>query len=120
METALAQLQREASSAIARAFGSTLAPEETEADLSPCAQEGFGHYQCNSALRLSKSLKQNPRAIAQKIIDSLDSKFATSFSTIDIAGPGFINFTLSPSFLSKQLQEMLQDPLLGTPRPSMR
>ncbi|MDE3045102.1 MAG: arginine--tRNA ligase [Verrucomicrobiota bacterium] len=117
METFLAHLQREASEAIARAFAGSLTPEEAKADLAPCAQDEFGHYQCNSALRLSKQLKQNPRAIAQKIIDALDPLFLKTFSKIEIAGPGFINFTLSPLSLSHQLQGMLKDSFLGVPRP---
>ena len=41
--------------------------EESLAEMAPCHQEGFGHYQCNSALRLAKILKKNPRPVAQEI-----------------------------------------------------
>lgn len=111
METLLAFLRRTVTEAIAAALS-----DETEADVAPCAEE-FGHYQCNNALKLSKVLKQNPRAIAQKIIDHFPQNFC---SKIEIAGPGFINFTLAPAFLSKQLQRQLEDKFLGAPVPEKR
>src|SRR5262249_26200220 len=84
------------------------------------SQEEFGHYQCNSTLRLSKLLKQNPRAVAQAIIDSLDQSVKHNCSKIEIAGPGFINITFSPTFLSEQLALVFKDPKLGLPRPAAR
>jgi len=117
METLLATLRKEVTDAISRAFGDSLPAEQAIADMAPCASEEFGHYQCNSALRLSKQLKSNPRAVAQKIIDHFQSKIC---SKIEIAGPGFINFTFSDSFLSKQLQQQLKDRLLGAYPPSKR
>ena len=108
METLLATFRSKVTDAIAHAFD--LPPQEASADMSPSTQEEFGHYQCNSALRLSKLLKQNPRAVAQKIVDHFDS---TICSKVEIAGPGFINFTLSSSFLSQQLQQQLFDRFLG-------
>jgi arginyl-tRNA synthetase len=117
METLLSTFRGQVTDAIVRAFKSELSAEETLADMAPCLQEEFGHYQCNSALRLSKLLKQNPRVVAQKIIDHLDAKMC---SKIDIAGPGFINFTLSPAFLSEQLNQQLRDRYLGACSPAKR
>jgi len=108
METILIFLQREANRAVERAFGMT-----EEAEIAPCP-EAFGHYQCNSAPRLAKVLKTNPRAVAEKIVGALELKGACS--KVEIAGPGFINFTLAPEFLSKELQKQFSDPLLGMPR----
>ncbi|PIS02629.1 MAG: arginine--tRNA ligase, partial [Chlamydiae bacterium CG10_big_fil_rev_8_21_14_0_10_42_34] len=117
METLLSTFRSKITQSIVKAFGGELSAEESVADISPCAQEEFGHYQCNSALRLSKLLKQNPRAIAQKIIDQFDAKMC---SKVEIAGPGFINFTLSAPFLSDQLQEQFQDKLLGACPPKKK
>ncbi|MBM3183729.1 MAG: arginine--tRNA ligase, partial [Chlamydiae bacterium] len=108
MEMLSSFLQRAVSTAIGSLF--ELSSEETKAEISPCAQEQFGHYQCNSALRLAKTLGQNPREIAERIIEKLDR---SAFANIAIAGPGFINFTFSPEFLSKELQKQLKDPLIG-------
>ncbi len=115
METLISLFRRKVSEAISLALN--LPIEESQADMAPSSQEEFGHYQCNSALRLAKALQQNPRAIAQKIIDKFDQSFC---SKIEIAGPGFINFTLSPHFLSQQLQEQFHDRLCGASLPKKR
>lgn len=120
METLSVELERALTAAIEQSFGSDLAPEETHADISPCAQEEFGHYQCNSALRLGKRLSKNPRLIAQILIDSLNTTARLCFSKIEIAGPGFINFTFHPAFLSETLNLLLTDPLLGAMPPKRK
>lgn len=118
MESLLGGLHRHLTRSIQAAFADALKPEEQEANIAPCEQEEFGHYQCNSALRLSKILKINPRAVAQKIVDHLDEK--QIYSKIGIAGPGFINFTFTPSFLSQGCQRQLLDPLLGAKAPEKK
>lgn len=117
METLLTTFREKLTASIGRAFGDALSDIERVADVAACVQEDFGHYQCNSALRLSKLLKQSPRAIAQKIIDHFDTDMC---SKIEIAGPGFINFTLSSSFLSTQLQNQLNNPFLGACPPAKK
>src|SRR3989338_5296870 len=104
MEMLLTFFQKKVTKAIRLAFPSFF--EESTAEITPSTQEEFGHYQCNSALRLAKIVQQNPRIIAQKIVDHLDHSMCEK---VEIEGPGFINFTLLPSFLSHQLQEQLFD-----------
>lgn len=115
MQTLLSFLEQTVGQAIASAFNLPLF--EAHADIAPCAQENFGHYQCNSALSLAKKLQQSPRLIAQKMIDHIDP---APFSQIAIAGPGFINFTFSPRFLSQELAKQLFHPLLGAESPPKR
>ncbi len=110
METILYILKRKTQEAILAAFPESI---QEEPDVAACADENFGHYQCNSAPKLAKALKMNPRLVAQKIVDQL--ALPEICSKIDIAGPGFINFTLSSEFLSTQLQQQLNDPKLGAP-----
>ncbi len=119
MRTLLEYLQGLATQAITSQFPA-LSESEREADVAFCAQEEFGHYQCNSALRLSKLVKMNPRAVAQKIIDGLPSELLKSAASIVIAGPGFINITLSSPFLSEQLHKMFTDPKLGASVPKKK
>ncbi|MFD1122754.1 arginine--tRNA ligase [Methylophilus flavus] len=52
-----------------------------------------GDFASNIAMQLAKPLKQNPRAIAQTIIDGLPAN--SVISKVEIAGAGFINFFLS-------------------------
>lgn len=99
----------------------SLYKEAKEAEIQPCAQEQFGHYQCNSPLQLAKVLQASPRDIASKIVDQIASLTEEKvFEKIDIAGPGFINFYLHPSFLAKSLYQILQDPFLGVERPEKK
>lgn len=57
----------------------------------------FGDYATNVALQLSKKVGQNPREVAQKIVDALPT--GEVIAKADIAGPGFINLTLTDSAL---------------------
>ncbi len=82
-----------------------------QAEITPSTQEKFGHYQYNSAMKLSKLLKQPPRQIAESIVKHLDSP--TIIAKTEIAGPGFINITLDPVYLSKQTDILLHDSHLG-------
>jgi arginyl-tRNA synthetase len=65
----------------------------------------FGDYQANGAMGAAKYLKTNPRELAQKIVDQLDLEGIAE--KIEIAGPGFINITLSNDFLASCLPSCL-------------
>ncbi len=71
----------------------------------------FGDYQANMAMGLAKKLGQQPRTIAQSIVDNLD--VSEICEAPQIAGPGFINFTVKPSYLATQIQAMQRDSRLG-------
>ncbi|MCM1982188.1 arginine--tRNA ligase [Lyngbya confervoides] len=95
--------------ALVAAFGPSF--QETDPLLMPTNQPKFGDYQANVALSLAKPLKQAPRAIAAQIVDHLAVDHLSEAPTI--AGPGFINFKLTPEFLAQQLQQLQQHPRLG-------
>ena len=57
----------------------------------------FGDYASNVALVGAKELKSKPADLAKKIIENLDQKM---FEKVEVAGPGFINFTLRVSELT--------------------
>lgn len=78
-----------------------------------CAtQEKFGHYQCNSAMKLCKKIKLPPKEIAHTLEKNL-SQNSKTFSKITVDGPGFLNMTLSSNFLTDLLSNQLNDPMLG-------
>ncbi len=81
-------------------------------EVTPSTQEKFGHYQCNTAMKLTKELKKNPRQIAEQIIAALDQQEGL-IASLEIAGPGFINITLNPALLSQKIDLLLRDPHLG-------
>jgi arginyl-tRNA synthetase len=64
-----------------------------------------GDFASNIALRLAKPLAKNPREIAAAIIAVLRKNDVTS--KIEVAGPGFINFYLSPQAFYAELQTIL-------------
>jgi arginyl-tRNA synthetase len=72
--------------------------------------------QVNGALPLAKQIGSNPREIAQRVVDSGVLKGVCS--TVEIAGPGFINLTFDDAFLAEQLEQVAVDTRLGVPEAS--
>ncbi|MBC8312547.1 MAG: arginine--tRNA ligase [Candidatus Marinimicrobia bacterium] len=68
-----------------------------------------GDFASNIALVLAKPLGKNPREIAESIKTELQNSFNDNFDSIDIAGPGFINFRLKKSVLSDLLLNIITE-----------
>lgn len=68
-------------------------------------EEVFGDASTPLAMGLSKLLKKAPRKIAEDIINSIENK--SFLKKIDIAGPGFINFSFTDQYLQSALQNLL-------------
>ncbi len=62
-------------------------------------EEKFGDYATNVALQLAGRLGQNPRAIADVIADRLRTTLPDTIASIEVAGPGFLNLTLTDGAL---------------------
>mgnify|MGYP001598887946 CR=1 FL=1 len=69
--------------------------------------ESLGDLATPVAMSLSKTLKKSPREIAKEIVNSIKQK--STFDKIDIAGPGFINFTFSKEYLYSELKNLLKN-----------
>ena len=67
--------------------------------------------QVNGSLALAKQLGKTPREIAQLVLDEAD--LSSVCSSVEIAGPGFINITFAPEFLAAELARAAADPRLG-------
>lgn len=65
-----------------------------------------GDFASNIAMQLAKPLRQNPRAIAQAIIDALPAN--NVISKVEIAGAGFINFFLAASSKQQVVKSIFQ------------
>ena len=65
----------------------------------------FGDLSTNIALLLSKKLSKNPLDIADDIKNKLEK--SNLFKTINIAGPGFLNFNLNPTSIANELIEII-------------
>jgi arginyl-tRNA synthetase len=112
MPTITQQLDASFRAAISVAFGVDADPL-----IALSQNEKFGDYQSNAAMGLAKLLaektgqKTTPRAIAEQVKAKLElGEMATDIS---IAGPGFINVSLSPAFLTKKLNVAVDNPRLG-------
>lgn len=87
-------------------------PDSCSPHLNPGNKPEFGDFQINGAMAAAKQLKANPRELAQQIIDNL--QLDSVCSTIEIAGPGFINLKLDNQWLAGFLGELDASEKLGT------
>ena len=71
----------------------------------------LAQFQCNGALAAAKAAKKNPRVVAEAIIARIKDNAA--FSKSEIAGPGFINLTLTDAYLGEYLSGIKSDPRCG-------
>ena len=92
--------------------------EQICVEVTPSTQEDFGHYQCNTAMKLAKSLRQNPRQVAERIVANLNATNLPVLSKVDVAGPGFINVTIDTAYLNQGVNILSNDPRLGIEKPS--
>jgi arginyl-tRNA synthetase len=72
------------------------------------ADKKFGDFSTNIALLTAKEFRRNPRELAGELIKHMDFPEGTVERT-DIAGPGFINFYLTPVFIMKSLERIIHD-----------
>ncbi|NWF60509.1 MAG: arginine--tRNA ligase [Fischerella sp.] len=102
-------LKEKLQQALVAAFGADCA--DVDPMLVTASNPKFGDYQANVALSLAKRLGQQPRAIAQAIVDKLD--VSEICKPPEVAGPGFINLKLTTEYLETQLAAMQADSRLG-------
>jgi len=69
-----------------------------------------GDLAITAALQLAKPLGQNPRAIAQTLVERLQAQpaFQRWVAALEIAGPGFINLRLRPAAKQTVVREVLE------------
>jgi arginyl-tRNA synthetase len=69
-------------------------------------------YQANGVLPLAKRLGRNPRDLATAIADQAAGQLG-GIAEIEVAGPGFLNLTLTGAFVAGELSALAADPRLG-------
>jgi arginyl-tRNA synthetase len=67
-----------------------------------------GDYSTNAALAFGKLLKKNPVELAKVLAERINSEVPPEISKVETAGPGFINFFLSPAFLNSSIAEIME------------
>lgn len=81
-------------------------PEEIPAIVLEVPKDkAHGDFATNAAMQLTRIAKKNPRQIAEEILAKLDYSKA-GIEKAEIAGPGFINFTLGKGYLYPILLEV--------------
>ncbi len=81
----------------------------------PSSDPKFGDYQANGCMAIAKSLKQNPKGVAEGVAMAVD--LAPIADEPEVAGPGFLNVRVRPDWISARLAELVDDPKLGVGPP---
>ncbi|WP_053937692.1 arginine--tRNA ligase [Amantichitinum ursilacus] len=108
--TLLQLLTQRAAAAFAKAGAPDAAPLVQAA-----SKAEFGDYQINGVMGAAKALKTNPRELATRVLADLELDGIAS--KLEIAGPGFINVTLSDEFLASRVLQQQDDVRLGAGTP---
>ena len=82
----------------------------------PATDAKFGDFQCNDALAAAKTLRQPPRKIAEAVFAKLKESQPPFVEKVELAGPGFLNITVSPAWLAGELTAMSSDATLRIPQ----
>ena len=94
-------------SAYQKAVGAGALPEgvEVKASVDIPKDSKNGDYATSFPLAAAKAMKLQPRAIAQALAEHVELG-GSPFSKVDVAGPGFLNFTLGPAWYSRVLESI--------------
>ncbi|HEV3132273.1 MAG TPA: arginine--tRNA ligase [Acidimicrobiales bacterium] len=101
-------------SAVSRALANVAARDGLDLSVEPAAvhlerpaRREHGDWSTNIALVTAKQAGTNPRALASALVDQLTTEPPAHTVSIEIAGPGFINFRLEDGWLHDALEELL-------------
>lgn len=114
MNDMIEQAKKEVREIILGAVGAAVAAQKLPAEPMPDFtieipnDSAHGDFSCNAALVSAKAFHSNPRAIAQTIADSAVLA-GTVFDKIEVAGPGFINFFVSPRWFGETVSAVLEN-----------
>ena len=65
-----------------------------------------GDFATNAAMQLARVAKRKPRELAEALVAALPANELVA--RVEIAGPGFINFHLSPAAYTRELERVLE------------
>ena len=110
MRSPLEVLEQLVSTAVVRAFGERF--DAVDPALRPSQ---FADAQSNCALGLARDLRQSPRAIAIELAAVLPEVGLHEIGSVEVSGPGYLNFTFAESWIAEQLMQLDADPRQGVP-----
>lgn len=71
----------------------------------------LAQFQCNGAMAAAKVARANPRQVAEKVVARLAEN--AIFAKVEIAGPGFINLTVTDTYLTAHVSDIAKDERSG-------
>jgi len=99
---------------LGEAVGAAFAAEGVDASLARVTtsdRPDLADFQSNGALAAAKALKANPRELATRVAERLAAD--PRLSSVEVAGPGFINFKVSDATLAARAQAVSEDAALA-------
>jgi arginyl-tRNA synthetase len=98
--------QEEIRAELARVAAALGAPADVDVELETPREKSHGDVATNLALVLAKRLRAKPREVAERIVAALELP-AGLVASVEVAGPGFINFRLAADQLTATLEAIL-------------
>lgn len=83
------------------------------------ARREHGDWSSNVALVAAKAAQRKPRDLAAELVAHLNAAPPAHVETVELAGPGFVNFRLRPTWLHDVLREAVAAGPDGYARPSL-
>ncbi len=86
-------------------------PDDFDIELETPQQADHGDLSTNSAMRLAKHLRKAPRQIADELVQKLKARplDPDRIESVEVAGPGFINFRFNEAYLYHELAGLLAE-----------
>jgi arginyl-tRNA synthetase len=104
---------------IARALTSLGIEPPTVISLERPARKEHGDWSTNVALATAKANGRNPRELGTQLLAALEAAQIAHVAKLEVAGPGFVNFHLAPTWLHDILREVVGAGIAGYARPDL-
>ncbi len=101
-------MKEELESAICRVVKDELSVDLASGMLERPAQEGDGDWTSTVALKMGKDASRKPIDLAEALVARLQELNISGLQEVSAAGPGFINFKLSPAYFQRSLKEAME------------
>ncbi|MCU1355554.1 MAG: arginyl-tRNA synthetase [Acidimicrobiales bacterium] len=82
-------------------------PLPAQVNLERPARREHGDWSSNVALAAAKAAGRNPRELAAQLVEQLSANPPAHVVAVEIAGPGFVNFRLAPTWLHDVLTDVV-------------
>ncbi|HWD51792.1 MAG TPA: arginine--tRNA ligase [Acidimicrobiales bacterium] len=115
----LAESVSRALAAAAAADGLDVAVDPDDVFLERPARREHGDWSTNIALVTAKKAGTNPRKLAESLVGELTAHLPAHTLSVEVAGPGFINFRLDTGWLHDALAEVVREGADGYARPDI-